>query len=95
MKEGPLSSITIAMMNFVGFTATTYDMLVYGSLIEYSSNLEAVEEILITLLWMKTEIAYLNPGTGDKVTVLFYIIDRDVTFEINMSNKTSYEVHEF
>jgi len=44
------------MMKFVGFMATAYGMLVYGSLIEYSSNLEAVEEILITLFWMKTEI---------------------------------------
>jgi len=62
-------------MKFVGFTSTTYDMLVYGSLIEYSSNLEAVEEILITLFWMKTEIKNF---IRDKVTALFYIIDRDV-----------------
>jgi len=38
---------------------------------------------------MKTEIKYLDHGTGDKVTALFYILDWDVIFEINKNNKTS------
>jgi len=66
------------MMKFVGFTDKTYDILVYGSLIECSSNLEPVEEILVTFFWMEREIKNLNPGTGDKVTTIFYIIYRNV-----------------